>query len=49
MLADLARADREPALAYWEMVAPLVLSGTGIAFAVPAIQTAVVGAVRPEP
>jgi MFS family permease len=37
-----------PQVAYWELVAPLVLSGTGIAFAIPAIQTAVVGAVGPE-
>jgi EmrB/QacA subfamily drug resistance transporter len=37
-----------PGLAYWQMVLPLVLSGAGIAVAVPAIQTAVLRSVRPE-
>jgi EmrB/QacA subfamily drug resistance transporter len=38
----------EPGLAYGELVAPLVLSGAGIAMAIPAIQTAVLGSVAPR-
>jgi len=37
-----------PDLAYWEMVAPLVLSGAGFAVAVPAIQSVVIGSVPPQ-
>jgi EmrB/QacA subfamily drug resistance transporter len=37
-----------PDLAYGEIVAPLVLSGAGFAIAVPAIQSAVIGAVAPQ-
>jgi EmrB/QacA subfamily drug resistance transporter len=37
-----------PGLAYWEMVMPLVLSGAGVAVAVPAIQSAGLRSVRPE-
>jgi EmrB/QacA subfamily drug resistance transporter len=36
-----------PGLAYGELVAPLILSGTGIAMAIPALQSAVLGAVAP--
>ncbi len=38
----------EPHMAYWQLVAPLVLSGAGIAIAIPAIQTAVIGSVAPQ-
>jgi hypothetical protein len=38
----------EPGLAYGELVAPLILSGAGIAMAIPAIQTAVLGSVAPR-
>jgi EmrB/QacA subfamily drug resistance transporter len=36
-----------PHLAYWQIVAPLTLSGAGFGAAIPAIQTAVLGAVAP--
>jgi EmrB/QacA subfamily drug resistance transporter len=41
-------AIAEPGLAYGEIVAPLVLSGIGFALAIPAIQSAVLGAVAPQ-
>jgi EmrB/QacA subfamily drug resistance transporter len=34
-------------LPYWQMVAPLILSGAGLAIAIPAIQSAVIGSVAP--
>lgn len=37
-----------PDLAYPLLVAPLILSGTGIAVAIPAIQSAIIGAVAPR-
>jgi predicted MFS family arabinose efflux permease len=37
----------DPGLAYGELVVPLVLSGAGIAMAIPATQSAVLGAVAP--
>ncbi|NUR50197.1 MAG: MFS transporter [Hamadaea sp.] len=36
-----------PDVAYWRMVAPLILSGIGVAAAIPATQSAVLGAVTP--
>ncbi|MFI6600553.1 MFS transporter [Nonomuraea sp. NPDC050536] len=36
-----------PDLEYWWMIIPLVLSGTGVAAAIPATQSAVLGAVTP--
>jgi EmrB/QacA subfamily drug resistance transporter len=38
----------KPHLPYWQMVAPLVLSGAGFAIAIPAIQSAVIGSVAPQ-
>lgn len=38
-------AIASPGLPYWQLVAPLVLSGTGVAAAIPATQSAVLGAV----
>lgn len=38
-------AIASPDLAYWQLIAPLVLSGTGVAAAIPATQSAVLGAV----
>ena len=38
-------AIASPDLPYWQLVAPLVLSGTGVAAAIPATQSAVLGAV----
>jgi len=37
-----------PGLAYWELVAPLVLSGAGIALAIPAALGAVMSSVAPQ-
>jgi hypothetical protein len=37
----------QPGLAYGELVAPLVISGAGFAMAIPATQSAVLGAVAP--
>jgi MFS family permease len=37
----------EPDLAYWQIVIPLVLSGTGIAMALPAAQSSVLTSVAP--
>ncbi|MEV6968277.1 MFS transporter [Hamadaea sp. NPDC051192] len=36
-----------PDVAYWQLVAPLILSGIGVAAAIPATQSAVLGAVTP--
>ncbi|NUR71732.1 MAG: MFS transporter [Hamadaea sp.] len=36
-----------PGVAYWELVAPLILSGIGVAASIPATQSAVLGAVAP--
>jgi EmrB/QacA subfamily drug resistance transporter len=41
-------AVAQPELPYWQLVAPLVLSGTGFAVAITAVQTAVIGAVSPQ-
>jgi EmrB/QacA subfamily drug resistance transporter len=41
-------AVAEPGLPYWQLVAPLVLSGAGFALAITAIQAAVIGAVSPQ-
>jgi EmrB/QacA subfamily drug resistance transporter len=41
-------AVAQPQLPYWQLVAPLALSGAGFAFAITAVQTAVIGAVPPE-
>jgi EmrB/QacA subfamily drug resistance transporter len=38
----------EPGLAYWQLVAPLVLSGTGVAMSIPAAQSAVLTSVAPQ-
>jgi EmrB/QacA subfamily drug resistance transporter len=38
----------EPDLAYWQIVAPLILSGTGVAMSVPAAQSAVLTSVGPR-
>jgi EmrB/QacA subfamily drug resistance transporter len=38
----------EPHLAYWQVVAPLVLSGTGVAMSIPAAQSAVLTSVGPQ-
>ncbi|RJL35615.1 MFS transporter [Bailinhaonella thermotolerans] len=40
-------AIASPDLEYWRMVIPLVLSGAGVAAAIPATQSAVLGAVAP--
>jgi EmrB/QacA subfamily drug resistance transporter len=37
-----------PAVAYWQLLAPLVVSGAGFAIAIPAIQSAVIGSVEPR-
>ena len=37
----------EPDLAYWQLVAPLILSGTGVAMSIPAAQSAVLTSVAP--
>jgi EmrB/QacA subfamily drug resistance transporter len=37
-----------PHLAYWQMVAPLVISGTGVAVASPAAQSSVLSSVAPQ-
>jgi EmrB/QacA subfamily drug resistance transporter len=37
-----------PGLAYWHLVAPLLLSGAGFALAAPAIQSVVLGSVAPR-
>jgi hypothetical protein len=36
-----------PDVAYWRLVAPLVMAGAGVSMALPAIQNAVMGAVAP--
>jgi putative effector of murein hydrolase len=36
-----------PDVAYWRLVAPLVIAGCGVSMAMPALQNAVVGAVAP--
>ncbi|MGI8869855.1 MAG: MFS transporter [Mycobacteriales bacterium] len=38
----------EPGLNYWQLAAPLVLSGTGIAMSVPAAQSSVLTSVEPQ-
>jgi EmrB/QacA subfamily drug resistance transporter len=38
----------EPDLAYWHLVVPLVLSGTGIAMSIPAAQSSVLTSVAPQ-
>jgi EmrB/QacA subfamily drug resistance transporter len=38
----------EPDLAYWQLVAPLVLSGTGVAMSITATQSAVLTSVAPQ-
>lgn len=38
----------EPHLIYWRLVAPLILSGTGVAMASPATQSAVLASVAPQ-
>ncbi len=37
-----------PEVAYWQLVAPLVLSGAGFALAIPALQSAVISSVEPR-
>jgi EmrB/QacA subfamily drug resistance transporter len=37
-----------PDLAYWQLIAPLTLSGAGIAVAIPGIQSIVIGSVSPQ-
>ncbi|PAZ15784.1 MFS transporter [Streptomyces sp. SA15] len=37
-----------PSAPYWEMIAPMVIAGTGVSMAMPAAQTAVLNAVAPE-
>ena len=37
-----------PHLAYWHLVAPLVISGAGVAMAIPAAQSSVMGSVTPQ-
>jgi hypothetical protein len=37
-----------PGLPYGQLIAPLLLSGSGFAIAAPAIQTAVIGSVEPQ-
>jgi EmrB/QacA subfamily drug resistance transporter len=36
-----------PGLAYWKLVAPLIIAGAGVSMAIPAAQTAIMGAVAP--
>ncbi len=36
-----------PGMAYWKLVAPLVIAGAGVSMAIPAAQTAIMGAVAP--
>jgi EmrB/QacA subfamily drug resistance transporter len=38
----------EPDLAYWQIVAPLILSGTGVAMSIPAAQSSVMTSVGPR-
>jgi EmrB/QacA subfamily drug resistance transporter len=38
----------EPDLAYWQIVAPLILSGTGVAMSIPAAQSSVMTSVAPR-
>jgi MFS family permease len=38
----------EPDLAYWQLIAPLVLSGGGIAMAIPTTQSAVLTSIPPK-
>jgi EmrB/QacA subfamily drug resistance transporter len=38
----------EPDLAYWQIVAPLLLSGTGVAMSLPAAQSSVLTSVAPQ-
>jgi MFS family permease len=38
----------EPDVAYWQIAAPLILSGTGIAMSIPAAQSAVLTSVAPR-
>jgi len=38
----------EPDLAYWQIVAPLILSGTGVAMSIPAAQSSVLTSVAPR-
>jgi hypothetical protein len=38
----------DPALAYWQLVAPQIISGAGIAMALPASQSAVLTSVAPQ-
>lgn len=37
-----------PGLAYWQLIPPLIVAGTGVSMAIPAAQNAVIGAVAPE-
>ncbi|MFI0485824.1 MFS transporter [Actinomadura sp. 9N215] len=37
----------EPSMAYWQLVAPMVLAGAGVSMAMPAAQTSVINAVAP--
>jgi EmrB/QacA subfamily drug resistance transporter len=37
----------EPGMSYPELIAPLVIAGTGVSMAIPSVQNSVVGAVRP--
>ncbi len=37
-----------PRLAYWELVAPLVIAGAGVSMAIPAAQTAIMGSVAAD-
>jgi EmrB/QacA subfamily drug resistance transporter len=37
-----------PAAPYWELTGPMIVAGTGVSMAMPAIQTAVLNAVAPE-
>ena len=38
----------KPELAYWQLVAPLILAGLGVSMAMPALQNAVMNSVSPE-
>jgi MFS family permease len=38
----------EPDLAYWQLVAPLIVSGAGVAMAIPATQSSVLSSVSPS-
>jgi predicted MFS family arabinose efflux permease len=43
-IALMARPD----LPYWQLIAPLMLSGAGLAIAIPAIQSTIIGSVAPQ-